>query len=390
MGWGNDQIIDANTQGGWGNDQIIDANTQGGWGNDPIVQSATAVAEPPPTTQRSPEETQPQESKLLQEFDWRKPENIDMENLSKMGVALAKHEKAHPAGEQQIGPNIPLEGFDGKVNLIKTALREMPPAKYYALQAFTNIDLLYARQYLLRHIGKYITPDIPDFFPAFYEAMRQVESETGFNEIRKYTGIAGNITKVGAEFSLLGGVKAAMGLTTAAKFAVQNVLQAPTTQEESQSLLQTVQERILSTGKSALTGVAVAGAGKYIPSAYLRIPVVTGGFAGKGAIEAPRGEKLNSAIENAITILGFEAVGLAQKGLLREAAKSAVKVNPDMAKIKPKELETLMRDFNKQLPSDIRTEPIETPSTLPVEAKTPAKSEVSEAIPTLGKGGLPV
>jgi len=216
-------------------------------------------------------------------------------------------------------------------------LAEEKPGRYAAYMAIANADPFGFRQFAVRHLGKYITPKHPEALSAMIDATRNVQAETSLKSWKKYPGIAGQIGGTMAEFGAVGKLMKAKGALGAAKtFAATAALQLPTEREEQQPLTQTLGERAVDVGVSAGTGLAVGALGKAIPNPLYRIPAATGGFMGLTALQ---GGSTEEVLESGITVLGFEAVGLAQRGFHKRAIKAAIKARPELAKADPKGLE---------------------------------------------------
>lgn len=216
-------------------------------------------------------------------------------------------------------------------------LREEKPALYAVGMAIHRADPFGFRQFAVRHFGKHITPKHPDALSAIMDAADNVQTETSLKDWQKYPGIAGDIGGTMAEFGAVGGLIKTKGALGAAKaFAATTAAQLPTEREEQQPLTQTLGERAVATGISAATGAGVGVLGRAVPNPLYRIPAATGGFMGLTALQGGTREEI---LETGITVLGFEAVGLAQRGLHKQAVKAAIKANPELAKAEAKGLE---------------------------------------------------
>ncbi len=178
---------------------------------------------------------------------------------------------------------------------------------------------------------------------AFYEAIKRYDSELKLKDPEKWAIMAGQVGKVASEFALMPG-------KTATKFALQTALQTPSTEEEQLPVSEAVKQRAIQTGVSYLTGKALQWTGKItqpitekvakhfdITSPFaqkllqtaIETPPVAGGFMALTALEGGNKEQV---LETGIQILGFQALGLMQSGLFKEAAKAAVEFNPELAK----------------------------------------------------------
>ncbi len=247
-------------------------------------------------------------------------------------------------------------------------LAKEKPALYATGMALHQADPFGFRKFALRHLGKHITPKHPEAIPAMMEAADNVQAETSLKDWKKYPGIAGQIGGTMAEFGAVGKlVKGSGALRTAGKFAATTALQLPTEQEEEQPLTQTLGERAVATGVSAATGAVMGKLPEAIPNPLYRIPAATGGFMGLTALQ---GGSTEEVLETGITVLGFEAVGLAQRGLHKRAVKAAIKARPELAKADVKGLEAGIKKIGEMAKG--------------VAPETPAV--VEKLIPQLEKG----
>lgn len=163
--------------------------------------------------------------------------------------------------------------------------------------------------------------------------------------------LGAGVMKTAIEFWLTPGAQLANApkairpmLQASAKFALREAIQAPA---EGETLLQ----RAGSVTESGLLGLGVGAAGKFIPKAAVRVPVVVGGFA--GLTYAKTGD-IEASIETGVTVLGFEALGLMQKATrytsirLRntfadKAVRAARAHNPDLFRFSNKEVGQILQ-----------------------------------------------
>lgn len=105
-------------------------------------------------------------------------------------------------------------------------------------------------------------------------------------------------------------------VATSWKFGLREAMTAPRAGE-------TLGEKIGSIGISTGIGLAVGGAGKYIPKARYRIPTEMVGF---GALAKISGASNEEALETMVSVLGFELFGLAKAGLKKGKLKLEKKI----------------------------------------------------------------
>jgi hypothetical protein len=267
-----------------------------------------------------------------------------------------------------------------KANMVEMAFSKTPALARIAISSAVKLDPFNFRRFVIEKINPQMFSGITDkdgkeiIFDAqdIYSGIDQYQRRLSFASPEKYVGIAGNAAKVVSEFAVLPG-KAATIPITAVKFGMQSAAQFPVGEEAKLSLGDFIVERAKATAISAGTGAAVGLAGKYIPNPFLRIPTVTGGFVTLTGVESNWDK--DAMIESGITVLGFEAVGLAKAGKYKEAAKKAQEVNPELAKTDPVELQARIEDFSKMM----------TPG-----EKMPEKTMTTQQEELLGYGVKPV
>jgi len=170
--------------------------------------------------------------------------------------------------------------------------------------------------------------------------------------------VAGGIARVATEFRGMPGKSAPV------KFASQELTTFPTTQQSEAPMGEYIAEKGLATAKAAGTGFGVGAAQKYIPNPLFRVPTVTGGFMALTALEGGTPEQI---LESGITVLGFEALGLVEKGLgPKVIAEKAREHNPKLKDV-PDEV---IAEAAKQLSEIQKT--TETPSITSRPQATPA------------------
>lgn len=219
-----------------------------------------------------------------------------------------------------------LNTYADKVNLWKKSLSQADATTQARILSVSKLGNPFNIASWLSNKG--ITPDEKNV-SAFHDAVTQFESELKLSDPRKWAGIAGSIGKVASEFALVPG--AGNGIAgTAGKFATQELMTLPTTEQSQLGTGEYLKQKTESALKQGLTGAGVGTAGKYIKNPLYRVPTVTGGFMGLTALE---GGTRDQILESGITILGFEALGLAQKGLYREAAVKAKEENPKLKQV---------------------------------------------------------
>ena len=107
-------------------------------------------------------------------------------------------------------------------------------------------------------------------------------------------------------------------LKTGSWFGLHELLTAPTAEQSEMPLGEYVKEKGLAAGAAGGTGVLVGGIGGKLTKAATRIPAVTGTLAAKSYGEtyyATGGDTdaaKRAAIQTAVQVLGFEAIGLAE------------------------------------------------------------------------------
>lgn len=261
---------------------------------------------------------------------------------------------------------------DAKADMVSAALHNTPEFLQHVVVAGTRLDPFKVRQFVAEKVGAYypaMADKVQGGFTAkdMYNGLELYRSQLTFKDPKKYTDIAAGIGNVMAEFSVMPGGGPVAGISealspgsgaiinTALKFAEQTAAQLPVGAESDKSWGQFTKDRAIATAESALTGAAVGAVGKAIPNPWLRIPTVVGGFSGMAAAEAPEGQRGKAALESAITVLGFEAVGLAQKGLFKEATDKAIETNPELSKVEPQDLDAMIKgaaDLASKTPSN--------------------------------------
>jgi len=217
--------------------------------------------------------------------------------------------------------------------------------------AIDNFNLFGVREFLSRHNlhpGENIS-GLPGFFAARERALQRVNEDAGLLE--KAVGGLTQVPKVGLEFLLASKILKPVGalgqgiVRTGATFGLHEAAQAPREGE-------TLSDRKTSVGKSGLTGLAVGAVGKLIDKipkltkvqkTALRVPAMTGGFG--AATYAETGGDIDATIEAMVTVLGFEAIGLANGAKTVIRAKLAGK---DIAKHSK-----IFTDIESDLRSDI-------------------------------------
>jgi hypothetical protein len=259
---------------------------------------------------------------------------------------------------------------ENKANIVESAFTKMPAWARVSISAAVKLDPFNFRRFVIEKInpqlftnmvdanGKEIIFDTQDI----YAGIDQYQRRLSFASPEKYAGIAGNAGKVVSEFAALP-VKVATIPFTAVKFGMQAAAQLPVGEEAKLSLGDFIVERAKETAFSAGTGAVVGLAGKYVPNPFLRIPTVTGGFVTLTGVESNWDK--DAMIETGITVLGFEAVGLAKAGKYKEATQKAQEANPELAKADPVELQARIEDFSKMMtPSKKPVETLSTPDML--------------------------
>jgi hypothetical protein len=254
-----------------------------------------------------------------------------------------------------------------KIQVAMSALRKIPASEFVPYMVTMKTDPFNIRQNLVRFIGRRLTKD-PDTMDIIYEATDRVQREMSLKDPKKYAGIVAEIGKTISEFAVLpGGAKVGetvgkLALKGAGKFAAQQALQLPTAEESRLSPEEYLKRKAISTVESAVTGGIIGPIGKVVPNPWARIPLVTGGFMTKTALEGGTPDQI---LETGITIIGFEAAGLAQRGLYKKAVESAVKNDPDLDKVEPKILEETIK---ATIPDKIgETETVYHGTTVPTE-----------------------
>jgi len=270
-----------------------------------------------------------------------------------------------------------------KIQRLELEIKKLPSWQYGLLMGMYQADPFRLREYGLRHLGKYLTRSEPDFFPMLYEAIDRTQAKESLLDWKKYPGMAGQIGKVVTEFAALPEAK---GISAVARnFALQSALQAPSAQEEQQSLLKTVKERAVGAAKSAAVGVGVGVVGKFIPNPLYRIPTVTGGFMTLTALEGGDREQI---LESGITVLGFEAVGFAQRRLFSEATKAAREFNPKLKQVRPEDLEAKIKEITEAVKPVVETKPTTKPTIVSDEeyAAIKARQQTRQKSPSVAQG----
>lgn len=173
-----------------------------------------------------------------------------------------------------------------------------------------------------------------------YEAIQDYSSSVYWNDPVKYAKITNDIANIGIEFALTKKIvpTRSVGLV----FGAQTALQAPQEGE-------TIRDRRDAIARSFLTGSIVGAAGD-LPT-KIRIPALTAGFMGESYIETKDPDK---AIEAGIMVLGFEAVGLAERlgarnKPLKDAVDKAKQYNPDLTRYSDEVVEQKLTEISMKL-----------------------------------------
>jgi hypothetical protein len=238
------------------------------------------------------------------------------------------------------------------VKQAEDTINKMTGPEFANFMSRVKVDPFGAGQFLTRHLTGKSGKEYGEAVDAVYQAISNVQSKTKITDWKKYPGLVGDIVKTVAEFAALPG-GGGIG-TTAAKFAAQTALQLPTVEEEQIPFEQAMSNRVKNMAKSAVTGIGVGALGKYIPNPIARVPIATGGFMGLTALEGGTPDQI---LESGITVLGFEAVGLAQRGLHKRAVEKAIEFNPKLKSADRQALENSMVQFAKTVntPKEVKT-----------------------------------
>jgi hypothetical protein len=241
-----------------------------------------------------------------------------------------------------------------KANLVEQAFKKVPAWARITAMTAVKLDPFNFHRFVVEKLAPSMFTGITDengreliITPQdVYAGLDQYQYNLSFADPEKYVAITANAGKVVSEFSVLP-IKSATIPATAVKFGLQSGLQAPIGEEQKLTMGDFLKNRAKESAISGATGIFVGASGKYIPNPFVRIPTVTGAFVGLAGIES--GGDVNSMIESGITVLGFEAVGLAQRGRTREAVQKAVEFNPTLKQVDSAELAGRIEDFSKMM-----------------------------------------
>ncbi len=163
-------------------------------------------------------------------------------------------------------------------------------------------------------------------FAAMHQAIERYRSETNpYNEITglDVAHLVGTAGAIALQFRALPNALGASG-----QFAVQAALQAPT---EGYTPL----GHALDIGKAALMGQSIKWATRLWPSVWERAPMLSAAFYGLGRLE---GQTPTEAVQQAMMVPIFEAIGFMQAGRSDLAVAKIIKEKPELSTAKPKEI----------------------------------------------------
>jgi hypothetical protein len=260
-----------------------------------------------------------------------------------------------------------LDDHEKQVKYFYNYMKKAPKSERegWALTRFS--DPLGLRKYLSRKFGS-------GEESAWFEALDAYSGELPWTSEEKWRHFAVGAEQAGAVFKAFGAAKSLAG--TAVRFAAYEGIQAPREDE-------TLGERAKSVAVGTAFGVGTGLAGKYIPKARYRIPATV---SGSMLVTAVGGGTSKQILDSGAEMLGWEAIGLAQKGMDRfSIAKAARTHNPELNKTPAEEIEKSvkqMADIDTTLKEMMTpTKPGEKPSTIPAEGKTPASPATTEGTP---------
>jgi len=230
--------------------------------------------------------------------------------------------------------------------------------------------IIYSRRTNLRNIVDFLSRKLPyepftqkpkGYTSIYIEASERVlqkkNQEDAFNWIR-IADLPAAIGQVVAEFAALPDItskiaafsrlpiKAQAIISASTKFGLREAMTLPREGE-------TFGEKAKAVAVSGAIGAAVGTAGQYIQNPFIRVPTITGGFMGMTALE---GGDIDDIIAAGVTVLGFEALGLAKRGIISSkvklgrlrmarAIKAARKHNPDLKKVPDSAIEEAIKTY---------------------------------------------
>ncbi|OHB54877.1 MAG: hypothetical protein A2Y12_05550 [Planctomycetes bacterium GWF2_42_9] len=242
--------------------------------------------------------------------------------------------------EKYVGSlNLPLSGYDKQVNDWVQKISDLPPAVrnagFYARSVFNPFGLSrwLSKNGLLPGEWQANKGDFAAMYDAFDRYSSYINPNT-YNEIRAQDAaeVLGTATRLGLEFGTIPVVGSAK------QFALQAGLQAPLDDE-------TLLDRALSVGQSALMGKTLAFSGKAFSEAAARIPALTLAFFGAGKLE---GQTDVEAAKQAALVPMFEAVGYFRQGKVNKAVDTLRQASPELKEVPTpqlvKELQTVVEE----------------------------------------------
>lgn len=253
----------------------------------------------------------------------------------------------------------PFAGYNEQIDYWKKVIGDLPKGERSAIYLLATAENAFGLASWMSRKGLIFTEKDKGEVSAFFDALDEYHNESN-RPVVKIMGkqvklpdpayLGGEVLKTMAEFYALPGGKAkTIGgqiLGTAGKFAGQEALQFPTTEQSQLPMGEYLQQKAASSVKQGLIGGAMGVTGKLIPNPLYRIPLTTGGFMTLTAMEGGTPEQI---LSSGIQILGFEALGLAEQaykgvGDIRAAIKAARKYNPKLNNISDEVLEEKIKD----------------------------------------------
>jgi hypothetical protein len=259
-----------------------------------------------------------------------------------------------------------IDSHEKQVQYFYNYMKKAPKSERegWALTRFS--DPLGLRKYLSRKFGS-------GEESAWFEALDSYSGELPWTSEEKWRHFAVGAEQAGAVFKAFGAAKSLAGV--AVRFAAYEGIQAPREDE-------TVGERAKAMATGAAFGVGTGLAGKFIPKARYRIPATV---SGSMLVTAVGGGTSKQILDSGAEMLGWEAIGLAQRGMDRfSIAKSARTHNPELNKTPADEIERSvkqMADIDTTLKTMMTPDkPGEKPTTKPAEGETPVKPVTGEGV----------